>query len=80
MAGELAVHHTLSTPYDDVFQVEHAIKALRTSELEDLLAALERLARLAWNDDEVSTYTAMMVQNKSMYNWICWDLCVVWHY
>ena len=61
MAGELAVHRTLSAVYDDVFQVEHAIKALRTSELEDLLAALERLARLAWNDDEVSTYIAVMV-------------------
>ena len=34
-------------------QVVHALKGLQREEQDGLLTALERLARLAWNDDEV---------------------------
>lgn len=34
--------------------VEHALEELSTNNVDQLMAALEVLARLAWSDDEVS--------------------------
>ena len=59
---EAGIAKTAQDTKPTALQVAHTIGGLATSDEEALMLALERLARLAWNDNEVASNVTIHLQ------------------